>query len=295
MAELAELSTTLITSICAHLDVSSVLETRLACRSLKQKVNQNFLKTFETVKISLCKISIDALEEMTADTAIAAKIKQLTIGTETLDQYRHIVESMVGDDAEVHRGMYELLSKQESDEKTWTATRLREICYKLPNLKLITIEDRPAYRDSSSYNANALFKSVGSTKVQQLTGIDMRWNGPFTDPTSIDSHEASPLFPIASRRFAFAVVFILLRDLDILKKLIKFDLMIRGYFSFDEEAKVCKGVVPKVFDVSKSLPRRAFRNYMHEMSVNTYGAQSQWLDRVLEFEDESDYGVVESR
>ncbi|KAH9882729.1 hypothetical protein J1614_000094 [Plenodomus biglobosus] len=231
---------------------------------------------FKTVKISMCKLSIDAFDKLTSNTIIAAKIEHVTIGTETLKQYRHLIASR--DYTSEQRARYLTLLDDEKATALKVPTTLHQlITSRLPNLHSLTIEDRPAYSTPEGAYTTP-FHSQGHDDIKHRTGIDLRWNGPYAAPGTRTTR-ALPAFPTKSRTYAYMAVFALLRNLRASKRHIKLDIIMRGYYGCETPGGVCEAFVAEAFDASKPLPGQVIEKELERVKVESYGARSVWFSR----------------
>ncbi|KAH7355938.1 hypothetical protein BKA66DRAFT_446197 [Pyrenochaeta sp. MPI-SDFR-AT-0127] len=192
-----------------------------------EKIHHNFGTLFKTVKISLCQISIDTLEEMTRGSVIANQINDLTIGTKTLDQYQCDIYNMPEGDKSNFRTKFE--------------------------------HTLPVCADTID------FRCLGRAKIRRLTGIDLYSNGPYylgdesstfrkesgswpwdLDTTSPDRY--IPNVPASNRRCPHAAIFTVIHDLGALGKPVALDLVIRAFAVSNED-----DMVPELFNLAAPL------------------------------------------
>lgn len=96
MASITALPTEIVQQTCEYLDNQSLFSLRGTCHDIKQKSHYHFAKLFFSVKISFCHVSIQALDTISKDSAIANNIQNLIIGTETLDQFKRTIPERDG-------------------------------------------------------------------------------------------------------------------------------------------------------------------------------------------------------
>ncbi|KAH9867719.1 hypothetical protein IAQ61_008314 [Plenodomus lingam] len=279
MSYLSILSSDIINKIASHLNEADrrSLEEAHYFPIGKPTPNPKSMDRFKTVKISLFKLSIDTFDKLTRNTTIASAIQHLTIGTETLDQFHHLItdEKIT----EQQREAYSALIAEEAASNANLATTLHNITTaRLSSLKSISIEDRPAHHSLGSCK-NEPLRNLAYYEIKHLTGIDLRWNGPYAaldTPSSVDL----PAFPIASRVHAYTTVFTILQALPASEKHVNLDIVMRGYYGCEGVDAECRGFMPEVFDAGDSLFECAIGTQLRSMSVDMCGAESVWLSRL---------------
>ncbi|KAF2243413.1 hypothetical protein BU26DRAFT_609465 [Trematosphaeria pertusa] len=259
MAKLSDLPSKVADVLYDNLDTSSLLALRFVNRALKQKTESNFFSLFLSIKLSFCQASLDDLDEISQVDGIARKVEHITFGTETLDQYRHAVDFLEGPDVEKPQVTYDSWLETEMIAGSELVTELREILLRFRNLNRVTLEDRPSGQNAQGYEDYR--PSLASVKIKRLTGVDLRWNGPYSEPDdSPDSGRYT--FPFSSRQFVYAVVLALLRDLDIAGKRLALDLIVGGYTLSNGKSHFAQP-----FDPRKALPRRAVKRYLRHFEI----------------------------
>ncbi|KAI4908030.1 uncharacterized protein J4E92_010976 [Alternaria infectoria] len=166
MPNLLSLPTELITLIGSFLRAGAIGLLRLVNKELHTKTWRSFCLRFQTVKVSLIRISIQALSDAAASPDISNEIKHMIIGTETLEQYEHALTSYP-------RALRAMIANEGKavDLRIWLQNI---IVQKLPNLRMITLEDRPEDPDSEDYRP-----SMGSVELMRRAGVDLSLNGPY--------------------------------------------------------------------------------------------------------------------
>jgi hypothetical protein len=211
MPELIDLPTELITIIGSFLEFSDVGSLRLANQELKQKISASFCLLLKTVKLSLIGVSIRTLSDAAWCKDIAGTIEHLIIGTESLERYHRIPTTLP-------------VSFQEklADEGSGSVLRLwlqNIIVHQLPKLHTITLED---YSEDPTSETSRL--SMGSTEILHKTGVELRWNGPYTRVL----HHVTGQFPDIARMRVYTSVFDILRYLDTHYRAMGLRIIMRG-------------------------------------------------------------------
>jgi len=166
MPTLTDLPGELISWIGEYLEASDVGSIRLASKDLCKKMSYRFSFLFKTVKVSLIKVSIQALSDATSSPDIAKRVEHLIVGTEHLLEYVHecLNSSRVHPHVRDAFGLHRV-----------TKMQLQTLIFeRLVNLRKITIEDRPALHHSPQYRS-----IIGNSELIRVTGIDLRSNGPY--------------------------------------------------------------------------------------------------------------------
>jgi hypothetical protein len=172
MALIMALPTELIQQICEHLDKDSVLSLRRTCQDMKSKTHYAFTKLFSSVKISFCLFSIQALDSISKDKTIASRVLHITIGTETLDQYKCATCEDAEQD-EAHLTNYVKLCQADRDTNDTMLQMIHDICLRLPKLESLGLEDRPL---DGTYTSHC--RGMGSLEMVHQTGIELRTGMP---------------------------------------------------------------------------------------------------------------------
>jgi hypothetical protein len=212
MPELIHLPTEVITIIGSFLESSDVGFLRLANQELKQKMSASFCLLLKTVKVSLIGVSIRTLSDAAWCKDIAGTIEHLIIGTESLERYHRIPTTLPNSFQEMLAG-----------EGSGSVLRLwlqNIIVHQLPKLHTITLEDCPEDPTSETFRS-----SMGSTEILHKTGVDLRWNGPYTRGL----HHPTGQFPDIARMRVYTSVFDMLRYLDTHNRAMGLRIIMRGY------------------------------------------------------------------
>jgi hypothetical protein len=216
MPELIHLPTELITIVGSFLESSDVGSLRLANQELKQKMSASFCLLLKTVKVSLIGVSIRTLSDAAWCKDIAGTIEHLIIGTESLERYHRIPTTLPSSFQEMLAG-----------EGSGSVLRLwlqNIIVHQLPNLHTITLEDCPEEPTSETFRS-----SMGSTEILHKTGVDLRWNGPYTRVLHHSTGRTVPYFPDIARMRVYTSVFDMLRYLDTHNRAMDLRIIMRGY------------------------------------------------------------------
>lgn len=216
MPELIDLPTELITIIGLFLESSDVGSLRLANQELKQKISASFCLLLKTVKVSLIGVSIRTLSDAVWCKDIAGTIEHLIIGTESLERYHRILTTLPS-------SFQEMLAGEGSGYvlRLWLQNI---IVHQLPNLHTITLEDCPEDPTSKTFRS-----SMGSTEILHKTGVDLRWNGPYTRVLHHSTGQPIRYFPNIARMRVYASVFDMLRYLDTHNRAMGLRIIMRGY------------------------------------------------------------------
>ncbi|KAF2006233.1 hypothetical protein P154DRAFT_570299 [Amniculicola lignicola CBS 123094] len=223
MPRTKDMSSELIAIICNELDRNSILALHHINRNLRQKSEYNFLKLFSSVKITLCHFSLNAPKDLIKRKEITAKVEHIIVGAETMDLYRTAADQLQGNDADEHKTkFYELFLKDEH----------------MPKLKSIRIEDLS--------DQNAIF-SLGASDMKRLTGIDPVQE--IQDPKSVSARGPA----CANHRYVVAAIFTIIRDLNILDRVLGLDTAIQ----YDDP-----------FFPIKALPTYICKNHLQRLEVH---------------------------
>ncbi|KAF2711140.1 hypothetical protein K504DRAFT_501066 [Pleomassaria siparia CBS 279.74] len=262
---LSELPNKVLTTLCTHLELDSLLALRSTNRPLRRELAPNFNALFTRVKICLTPRSLALLEALSIHEEIAAKIEHMTIGTETLSQYLICMENMEGDEevVEEQRRQFAAVLNEENDARTFMADALTGCLMRLPNLHTILIEDRPVQKPaSSSSSAPSEYRTfMGSAHISRRTGIDFSWNGPYDNT-----------FPSWSRQYTFIAVFCTLRNLRIMGSVVTLDLLVGGYEDTEGTVRLCEP-----FDHTKRIAREAMVRHLSCLDFRDVDQQGSWV------------------
>jgi hypothetical protein len=178
---------------------------------------------------------------------VAARIKHVIVGTETLNQYLlHMKKMQLDSGSETKqecKRQFEAGVEEETEARIFMVEALKHCLLRLPKLKDVTIEDRPVYTPTSSQREE--YRSfMGSTHISRLTGLDFSWNGPYeklvhdpSSPCEPSRTEVQDTFPAWSRKYTFIAVFLVLHELRILGMELKLDMKLGGYLRFEGDEK----------------------------------------------------------
>ena len=267
MPNLLSLPTELITLIGSFLKAGVIGLLRLVNKELHTKTWRSFCLRFKTVKVSLIRISIQALSDAALSPDIAKEIKHMIIGTETLEQYEHAPTSYP-------RALRAMIATEGKavDLRIWLQNL---IVQKLPNLRTITLEDRPEDPDSEYYRP-----SMGSVELLRRAGVDMSLNGPYglsiwDNPRQGDDRS----FPLVSRLLVFATVFSMLRYLDTRSMVMDFRIVIRGHRVRGQE----ESDIREAFDITDRCTREVLDAHLTQITVGEDESRYLVTDGFLSF------------
>jgi len=216
MPELIDLPTDLITIIGSFLESSDVGSLRLANQELKQKISASFCLLLKTVKVSLIGVSIRILSDAAWCEDIAGTIEHLIIGTESLERYHRIPTTLPSS--------FQTMLASEGNGSVLRLWLQNIIIHQLPKLHTITLEDCPEDSTSETFRS-----SMGSTEILHETGVDLRWNGPYTRVLHRPIGQLVRNFPDTARMRVYTAVFDMLRYLDTHNRAISLRIIMRGY------------------------------------------------------------------
>jgi hypothetical protein len=245
MANFQNLSTELLSTICEFCDTSSILALRLTSRDIFSKTYYNFTTLLSSIKISFCQISLEILDQITAQPGIARKIQHITIGTESLDQFVWAGKP----DLQI---TYDRLLREERDSRGAFLDKIRECLLRIPNLKTVRVEDRPMLPLSNDYRP-----SIGSTRIMALTGLNLR-------------QRVFGMHHPTLRQWMFAVVFSLVRELKFQKMDVRLEMSMTGQDT--------KDMLVSPFDLTKALPRDAFLNHLKRLDVLDHDGRANFIN-----------------
>jgi hypothetical protein len=265
-------TTDLITSICDDLPLIDAAIARRYKTSSDIPPHDGFYDYFRAFKVSFCQPSLDIFLAVSQIPDISAVVEHITFGTETLDQYAHVINAAKGKDAARWQVAYDDLLKDWRRARLDVVPVLREALMRFPILSSIKVEDPPSGSGANPYDD--YLPSFGTASLKRTTGIDLEHcqpplplprPRPSSDSSSrASTHNISPAIPIPinpkqnqSHAFVYAVIFILLRDLDILGHALHLDLVISGH----------AGSFIPPFAPRKALPRRAVARYVRRVDV----------------------------
>jgi hypothetical protein len=255
MSHLANIPTELISHIGTFLPPNSIYSLRLTNTTLNSKISYNFHLLFPTVKVSLTSTSLHALDTLTQTPQLATKISHLTIGTESLAQYRH---APIG-----HTAALDTMLATEPSLGDLGAQLRSIIVERLGGLKCITIEDRPSYPDiEKKYSA-----SIGSAEIERSTGVDISWNGPYSWIPGASWPPCAFRFPVAARSAIYAAVLDIVRILDMQGRVPELKIVMRGY----EASGWSLHIFPEVIRRSDKGMWEGVGKYLTQLSLHLTG------------------------
>ena len=261
MPDLTDLPGELISWIGEYLEAKDVGSLRLTSKDLCGKMSYRFSFLFKTVKVSLIGVSIQALINITRSTDVAKRVEHLIIGTETLKEYE---KAPMSNSDEFHRMLL-----KDGNGGTLRSVLRKLIVSRLHNLKTITIEDRPAMPASEFYRS-----SMGTEKMKRTTGVNLRWNGPYT----IDG-PSFPL-PLTHRIAAYDGVFNLLRQLDTHGRVLNLIIIRKG---FPSAHLYSRGWLMWTFDLTDASTRNVLDSHLIHLEVGEKDFKC-WLGSSIEEE-----------
>jgi hypothetical protein len=255
MSHLTNLPTELISHIGTFLTPISIYSLRLTNTALHSKIAYNFHLLFTTTKISLTSTSLHALDTLTQTPSLATKISHLTIGTESLAQYRH---APIG-----HTAALGALLASEPSLGDLGAQLRSIILERMVGLKCITIEDRPSYPDiEKEYRS-----SIGSAELEHTTGVDLSWNGPYSWIPGASWPPCHFRFPTAARSAIYASIFDIVRALDMQGRVPELKIVMRGY----EASGWSLHIIPEVIGRCDREMWEGVGKYLTQLSIHLTG------------------------
>jgi hypothetical protein len=255
MSHLTNLPPELISHIGTFLTPNSIYSLRLTNTTLNNKISYNFHLLFTTTKILLTSTSLHALDTLTQSPQLATKISHLTVGTESLAQYRH---APIG-----HTAALDALLASEPSLGDLGAQLQSLILERLPNLKCITIEDRPSYPDiERDYRG-----SIGSAELESSTGVDLSWNGPYSWIPGASWPPCLFRFPVTARSSVYAAVFDIVSALDAQGRVPELKIVMRGY----EASGWSLHIFPEVIGRSDRGMWECVGKYLTQLTIHLTG------------------------
>jgi hypothetical protein len=218
----------------------------------------DFMELFDTLKISFCQVSIDVLIKISTNDILAPQVKHVIFGTETLEQYHPIIDAAAEKDEEGKRK--KLLFYQWLDDEYYKRrdimNSLLAALYRFSNLRTVTVEDRPI-------NGEKWRESLGHAKIREEIGVDLRWNGPYTEAMhTLDNN--LHIFPKYSRQWVYVSAMILARQIEVpLDLIIGTVRLSRCDDDVDEEVRYF--AMP--FDPLKEIPREALDDTVRNIEI----------------------------
>ena len=146
---------------------------------------------------------------------------------------------------------------------------------KLPNLRIITLEDRPEDPDSEYYRP-----SMGSVELLRRAGVDLSLNGPhgpsiWEYPRRGDDRS----FPLVARLLVFATVFSMLRYRDTSGMVMDFRSVISGHRIRGQEESDIK----EAFDITDRCTKEVLDAHLTQITVGEDESRYLVTDGFLRF------------